>query len=705
MSSAGLDFGNKHCVIGILNDGSISILLDDTSSRLVPTSVSYSTKRRYYGDSSIQQQSSNLLGTINQLKRLVCLPFESEEREYISNLVSFPLIQLKDGFTGVLIQNSHDKYELRIEQCIAYLFKELLKLVQKNKPNINGFTITVSPWWSERHRRAIIDSCKIANIECFSLLNSTTAAAITYCMNHRNHLPKQNENKVPIVFIDLGDSSLNVAIALIKANSVEIKSFSHDQHLGGSHFTNSLVKYLLEKIQIKYKINPLNNPKTMIRFVNAAEKLKKNLFINQIVSFELSSIEGDKDISLIIKREEFESQIIELVDRIVLPINQALEYANISKDQIYAIELLGGGSRIPLIRSKITEIFGKEPSQSLNLDECFATGSGYMSFLLNPLFKVPLEVIDITPYSIIANWIDLEGEKNLEIFPKFSKIPSSNSFLIKINFNININLFSNNLLISTIKIEYLKNDNIEVIISLYLDQSSLIHIKSITFKENEIEKHLFYKFEYNSFLSNQDILNYQDLETFFSLKDEEDIKIDEKKNELESILLKVDKAINKEFIDCFDPNHLNIYKDCIGSISNWFYNDDIEKNNLNELQNKINDLNIIYLPAFQRFKFYYNYQENDDYIKNKKDYLINYINVMKDKLSKEIFENSLSNIGSFYEKYLIELSQSLKQDHYLNPIVKFDDLYIEIQNLENKLKNLIDDQIKNSSKSKWCKII
>ena len=117
----------------------------------------------------------------------------------------------------------------------------------------------------------------------------------------------------------------------------------------------------------------------MSRFRSAVEKLKKTLSINPAVSFEIPSVVNHVDVSFLVKRQDFESQITNLLSRIEAPIRACLESANLKLEDISGVEIFGG-SRVPAVRAKIAEIFGKEPSLSLDLDECFAQGSASVSW-------------------------------------------------------------------------------------------------------------------------------------------------------------------------------------------------------------------------------------------------------------------------------------------------------------------------------------
>ena len=144
-------------------------------------------------------------------------------------------------------------------------------MAQEKAPDASKCVISVSPWWSHFHRRSLLNAVKIGKIDCLSLVNSTTAAAVSYVKVHEDKLPPKEAKPLPVMFIDMGDYSMNVVIALVKKNYVQIVSYTYDDHLGGALFTAELIPYLFARTIEKYKIDPRKNPRAWIRFQDEAE--------------------------------------------------------------------------------------------------------------------------------------------------------------------------------------------------------------------------------------------------------------------------------------------------------------------------------------------------------------------------------------------------------------------------------------------------
>jgi len=700
MYSAGLDFGNKNCVVGVPSNGGIDVITDQASNRLIPTIVSYSNEKRFFGDSSLHQIMNNVSGTINQIKRLFCLPYDSPERELLQNLSAFRLVKLNNGYTGVSVMYGGKETILRPEQCFAFLLRQLLYLSKEKCPDLVSFVVAVSPWWTEWHRRAVFDSFRIAQVECMSLVNSTTAAAITYCMSHRNRLPKSTEESVPIVFIDLGDSSLNVAVALLKQGSVEIKSFSYDEHLGGSHFTDALVQYLLPITEKKYSINPANSQKAMIRFYTAAEKLKKNLTINPIVSFEIPSLMNDIDISFLVKREEFENQITGLVDRIHKPIIEAISSSKIEISSIFCIELLGGGSRIPVVKAKVSQIFGREPSLSLNLDECFAVGSGYMAAVLSPNLKVPLIVKDISPHEFSTKVSESEDKSIL--FPRFSDVPSMTTMNLTIEKPTSITFFCQNNPIGILSIPFSDDKPIDVSIEVSLTQSCTLSIDKVFSIINSIDVPIKCIYQIIGGLSSEQISEYIALEDSMSNNDYQIERIEIEKNELEAMIYSSEKALSRDMIQYFDPSKLSEYQSHLNQIHQWFMDNDGFAS-FEEYQSRKKIINEFLAPSQERKMFFSSINDLAITIIRKSNEIQQIIN--SHSLSSQTKQKLLASVNSYMTEFnqMMEYVKSLAP--HQNPPKTIDMINNEISQLESSIISTINNEKKDKSGNGLCLIL
>ena len=591
---AGIDFGNENCVIAVTTRNGVEIVLNECSNRLTPTMITFTGERRYVGELSQQNQMQFVQGTIRELKRLIMLPYESEERQLIQ--ADLPqLVPLPDGTTGIVVQSNGQPVTLRPEQLIAYMLKDLMRIARLKDPNIDKCVIAVSPWWTEKHRRALLSACAIAGIDCISLVNSTTSAAIAYTMLHRNRLPKPNEKPVAVAFVDFGNSALNVAMAFVKQGMVEMKSLTDDNHLGGSDFTIALTQYLLQKVRNQYHVDPAQHPRTMLRFKQAVEKVKKTLSVNPVVMFEVQSVMG-VDIAFPVKREEFNDQIGHLLERIQAPIEKALEVANLKKQDLFEIQVLGGGSRVFAVQQKLSEIFGRQPQKSLNLDECFAVGSGYLGALLSPRMAVNLVVKDVCPHAVKAVWDG--GEQ--EVFKQFSFIPTSKIIHVKVDKELHMSLQAGSEEIGRIRIITGVSEPVSVSLRIRITQSGTCQVAEALFDHGKSSHEAVVESLFVGDMTPEEIENYRSMEATFEQVDIIAGQREDAKNELESVLFMAESDVERRLKDVMTPDETKHVKDTILQVQLWMEATEFDDLTPEDYQAQIRKLQDVISPIMKR---------------------------------------------------------------------------------------------------------
>lgn len=659
---AGIDFGNQNCVIAVATPNGVEIVLNESSNRSTPTMVTFTGDRRYAGELANQNQMQFCQGTITDLKRLIMLPFDSEERAVIQKRVS-GLVPLPDGMTGVEVEMKGEKGVLRPEQLVAYLLKGLVKIAKMKDPSIEKFVIAVSPWWTDKHRRAMLNACKIAGVDCISLVNSTTAAAIAYAMIHRTRLPPTEETPVPVAFVDFGNSSLNVAIALVKQGSVAIKSFADDNRLGGADFTEALADYLIEKVKTQCHVDPAVNARTMMRFRQAVEKAKKTLSANPVVQFEVQSVMG-VDIAFPVKRDEFNEQIAKLVERIAAPIERALEYAGIKKEDLFEVQVLGGGSRVPAVYQRIGEVFGRQPQKSLDLDECFAFGSGYVGALLCPRMRVNLVVGEVTSHSLKACWE--QGEQ--EIFKQFDFIPMVKRVKIPVEREVVLTLQSETEEIGKVRITTNVEESVEVNIGIGLTQSGTVEVTDALFDHDQKTHSAVVETLFNGDLSPEEIEKFQHVEAEFDAIDEMESQCEEARNELESLMFKTEGDVQRTLSEYLTPDESAELDDFLKQLHMWMDETGFEQVPLQEYVGRIEHLQGMISPIFRRKADY-------ETLESKLTPLVAQAEKDRDALEADIPHTKLPE----FQELLAEMDKFLEEAKHFKERPKYDPPSVDVE--------------------------
>ena len=303
--------------------------------------------------------------------------------------------------------------------------------------------ISVPGWYTDVQRRAIIDAAAIANLNVLRLINDTTAAALGYGIT-KSDLPEAEEKPRNVVFVDVGHSSLSAAVVAFSKGQLTVKSSAFDRNLGGRDIDFALVRHFSEEFKTKYKIDVMSNPKAIFRLSASCEKLKKVLSANAEAPINVESIMNDIDATSKLTRDDLESFIADELSRIPAPVKAALDNSGLSLDEIDAVELIGGSTRIPSVRAQIQTVFpGKVLSTTLNQDEAVARGATFACAMLSPVFRVrDFHLTDITHYPIKVQWTpvpsDPDDDTELVVFPHGNNVPSTKvlSFYRKESFDI-----------------------------------------------------------------------------------------------------------------------------------------------------------------------------------------------------------------------------------------------------------------------------
>ncbi|EGV65917.1 heat shock protein 70 [Yamadazyma tenuis ATCC 10573] len=426
-SPFGVDFGNSNTVIACARNRGIDIIVNEVSNRTTPSLVGFGTKNRFIGESGKNQQGSNLKNTVENLKRILGLNYNDPDLEIEKKYFTSQLVENEDGGVSAKVRFMGEQTEFTSTQLAAMYLNKIKDItVKETKANIQDICLSVPIWYTEKQRRAATDACKIAGLNPVRIVNEVTAAAVGYGVFKANDLPEDEPKKV--AFLDIGHSSFQVSIAAVKKGELKILGSAYDKHFGGRDFDLAIANHFAEEFLTKYKINIHENPKAFYRVLSSAEKLKKVLSANSSAPFNIESLMNDVDVSSSLTRDELEEFIQPLLERIHLPIEAALKDANLTTDDLDSIEVIGGCTRVPSIKARLTEIFGKQLSFTLNQDEAIARGNAFICAMHSPTLRVrPFKFEDFNPYTVSYYW-DKEDDDDVDhmvVFEKGGLFPST----------------------------------------------------------------------------------------------------------------------------------------------------------------------------------------------------------------------------------------------------------------------------------------
>ena len=262
---------------------------------------------------------------------------------------------------------------------------------------VSEAVITVPAYFNDAQRQATKDAGKIAGLDVKRIINEPTAAALAYGLD--------NENEQKIMVYDLGGGTFDVSIIEIGDGVIEVLATNGDTRLGGDDFDNKITQYMLSEFKRTEGVDLSGDKMAMQRLREAAEKAKKELSsattTNINLPFITATAEGPKHFDMNLTRAKFDELTHDLVERTVIPVQNALKDAGLEMSEISKVLLVGGSTRIPAVQDKVRQLTGKEPNKSLNPDECVAIGASIQGGkLAGDAGAGDILLLDVTPLTL-----------------------------------------------------------------------------------------------------------------------------------------------------------------------------------------------------------------------------------------------------------------------------------------------------------------
>jgi heat shock 70kDa protein 4 len=347
------------------------------------------------------------------------------EQEY--NTATFCEVE---GQVGVEVNYLGKKDKFSATQLVAMYLNKIKQTASKEiKLGVSDVVISVPAWFTDSQRRAMLDAADIAGLKALRLINDTTAIALGYGITKLD-LPGPEEKPRRVAFVDIGHSNYTVSIVEFRKGELNVKATAWDRNFGGRNFDKALTDHFADEFKEKFKIDIRSNPKAWARTLTAAEKLKKVLSANAQAPLNIESLMDDVDVRAMVKREEMQEMVKPLLERVSVPLEQALAEAKLKPEDIDSIEMVGGCTRVPVIKEAVANFFGKPLSFTLNQDEAIARGCTFSCAILSPVFRVrDFSVHDIVNYPIEFTWEQSpeipDEDTSLTVFNKGNVLPST----------------------------------------------------------------------------------------------------------------------------------------------------------------------------------------------------------------------------------------------------------------------------------------
>ena len=391
----GIDLGTTNSCVAVMEGGKPTVIANTEGARTTPSVVAFTkTGERLVGEPAKRQAVTNAEKTISSIKR----DMGTDRGRTIDGKKYSP-----QQISAMILQKLKADAE-------SYLGEKVTEAV-----------ITVPAYFNDAQRQATKDAGKIAGLDVKRIINEPTAAALAYGLD--------NEKEQKIMVYDLGGGTFDVSIIEIGDGVIEVLATNGDTHLGGDDFDNKIIQWMLYEFKKAEGVDLSGDKMAMQRLKEAAEKAKKELSsamtTNINLPFITATAEGPKHFDMNLTRAKFDELTRDLVDKTAIPVQNAMKDAGLNYSDLGQVLLVGGSTRIPAVQDKVRALTGKEPSKSLNPDECVAIGASIQGGkLAGDAGAGDILLLDVTPLSLS---IETMGGVATRLIERNTTIPTKKS--------------------------------------------------------------------------------------------------------------------------------------------------------------------------------------------------------------------------------------------------------------------------------------
>ncbi|PSS22620.1 hypothetical protein PHLCEN_2v3047 [Hermanssonia centrifuga] len=372
----------------------------------------------HVGDAAKNAYHSNPENTVFDAKRLIGRKIDDPDIQRDQKHWPFKVVKKNDK-PAIEVEFKGAKRQFTPEEISAMVLVKMKETAEAYLgKTVTHAVVTVPAYFNDAQRQATKDAGTIAGLQVLRIINEPTAAAIAYGLDKKG-------GESQIIVYDLGGGTFDVSLLSIDDGVFEVLATAGDTHLGGEDFDNRVIDYFVKLYKKKTGSDVSSNLRALGKLKREVEKAKRTLSSQQSTRLEIESFENGNDFSETLTRAKFEELNMDLFRKTMKPVEQVLKDANLKKEDIDEIVLVGGSTRIPKVQQLLKEYFNKEPSKGINPDEAVAYGAAVQGGILSGDESLgDVVLVDVNPLTL---GIETTGGVMTKLIPRNTVIPTRKS--------------------------------------------------------------------------------------------------------------------------------------------------------------------------------------------------------------------------------------------------------------------------------------